>query len=330
MGAKTERLMNLYILLRAQRRYWPKADIRRALYADHPDNARGDEAFEKAFERDKDDLRDLGVVIEVGSTDAYFDDEPGYRVTEQATSLPEIRFEADEAAVLDLAARVWEQSTLARDTSGAIQKLAAQGIEVDRARLDVIAPRIRAEEPSFDGFWDAVGRRQAVTFDYRRPGEGVPSRRRLQPWGVVRFSGRWYVVGHDLDRGESRVFRLSRVDGPVRASGQAGAYDVPEGTDVRAIAASLARGGRPVEAVLLVRDGAGVLLRRRARSVEEDQEGPDQLTGWDRVVLEGDVDELADQVLMHADRVVVESPDSLRETVVARLRAVADGTGVEA
>ena len=323
MGAKTERLMNLYILLRAQRRYWSKADIRRALYSDHADDARGDEAFEKAFERDKQDLRDLGVVIEVGSTDAYFDDEPGYRVTEQATSLPEIRFEADEAAVLDLAARVWEQSTLARDTSGAIQKLAALGIEVDRERLDVIAPRIRAEEPSFDAFWDAVGKRQAVTFDYRRPGEGATSRRRLQPWGVVRFSGRWYVVGHDVDRGESRVFRLSRVHGPVRASGQAAAYDVPEGTDVRSIAASLAPTGRPVEATLLVRDGAGVLFRRRALSVEEDQDGPDELTGWDRVVVEGDADELADQVLMHADRVVVESPDPLRETVVARLRAVA-------
>lgn len=327
MGAKTERLMNLYILLRAQRRFWSKAEIRRALYADHPDTARGNEAFEKAFERDKDDLRGLGVVIEVGTTDAYFDDEPGYRVTEQATSLPEIRFEADEAAVLDLAARVWEQSTVARDTTGAIQKLAAQGIDVDPGRLDVIAPRIRAEEPSFDAFWDAVGRRQAVTFDYRRPGEGAPSRRRLQPWGVVRFSGRWYVVGHDVDRGESRVFRLSRVVGDVRPHGQAAAYDVPEGTDVRAIAADLARVGRPVEATLLVRDGAGALLRRRAHGVEEDQEGPDRVTGWDRVVVAGDADELADQVLMHADRVVVESPESLRDAVVERLRAVVARAG---
>ena len=69
------------------------------------------------------------------------------------------------------------------------------------------------------------------------------------------------------------------------------------------------------------------MLRRRAHRVEEDQPGPDELTAWDRVVVQGDAEELADQVLMHADRVVVESPDSLRETVVRRLRAVGDGAG---
>jgi proteasome accessory factor B len=325
MGAKSERLMNLYILLRAQRRFWSKAEIRRALYADHPDNARGDEAFEKAFERDKEDLRELGVVIEVGSQDAYFEDEPGYRVTEQATSLPELRFEADEAAVLDLAARVWEHATLARDTSGALQKLAAQGIDVDRERLDVIAPRIGVQEPSFDAFWDAVQKRQAVTFDYRRGGSASAGRRRLQPWGVVRYSGRWYVVGHDLDRDDSRVFRLSRVEGRVRPTGTAGAYDVPAGTDVRALAASLDPASEPVECSLLVRDGAGVLLRRRATRVEHDRPGPDARTTWDRVVLEADPHEVEDLVLVHADRVVVESPAGLREAVVTRLRAAMSG-----
>lgn len=332
MGAKSERLMNLYIMLRAQRRFWAKAEIRRALYADYPDSARGDEAFEKAFERDKDDLRDLGVVIEVGTQDAYFGDEPGYRVTEQATSLPELRFEADEAAVLDLAARVWEHATLARDTSGALQKLAAQGIDVDRERLDVIAPRIAVQEPSFDAFWDAVQKRQAVTFDYHRGGGGTAARRRLQPWGVVRYSGRWYVVGHDLDRDDSRVFRLSRVEGKVRPTGTSGAYDVPAGTDVRALAASLDPATEPVECSLLVRDGAGVLLRRRATRIEQDQAGPDEHTTWDRVVLEADAHELEDLVLEHADRVVVESPAGLRDAVVTRLRAAiagqAGGVGV--
>ena len=59
---KAERLLNLYIMLLAQTRFVPKQDIRRAHYAEYADDARGDEAFEKAFERDKDDLRELGVV----------------------------------------------------------------------------------------------------------------------------------------------------------------------------------------------------------------------------------------------------------------------------
>ena len=260
---KAERLLNLYIMLLAQTRFVPKQDIRRAHYGEYPDTARGDEAFEKAFERDKDDLRELGVVIEVGSLDVFFDDEPGYRISTDTSALPEIRFEADEAAVLGIAARAWEQATLARRTTEAMRKLTAQGVEVDAARLDLVPPSLRAEEPAFDAFWDATQKRRVVTFDYQRPGE-QPRKRRLQPWGVVRTSGRWYVVGHDVDRGAERVFRLSRVQGRVSGIGKAGAYDVPPGTDVSAIAANLAPRTPDVEATVLVRQRAGVGLRRRA------------------------------------------------------------------
>ena len=96
-----------------RRRFVSKQDIRRAHYGEYPDSPRGLEAFEKAFERDKEDLRELGVVIEVGSLDSYFEDEQGYRISPDTSSLPEIRFEADEAAVLGIAARAWEQHTLA-------------------------------------------------------------------------------------------------------------------------------------------------------------------------------------------------------------------------
>ena len=42
---KAERLLNLYIMLLAQTRFVSKQDIRRAHYAEYPDNAKGDEAF---------------------------------------------------------------------------------------------------------------------------------------------------------------------------------------------------------------------------------------------------------------------------------------------
>ena len=238
MAEKSERLLNLYIMLLAQTRFVSKQDIRRAHYGEYADSPRGLEAFEKAFERDKEDLRELGVVIEVGSLDGYFDDEQGYRISPDTSSLPEIRFEADEAAVLGIAARAWEQHTLARATTEAMRKLAAQGVEVDTSRLDLVPPSLRAEEPAFDACWEATQKRRVISFDYRRPGEDV-SHRRLQPWGVVRSSGRWYVVGHDLDRRAERVFRLSRVQGKVSLTGKSGAYDVPPGTDVKAVAHGL-------------------------------------------------------------------------------------------
>ena len=235
---RAERLMNLHILLLGAKRFIGKDAIREACYPEHARGPAGDEAFERAFERDKDALRQIGAVIEVGSADAFFDDEIGYRIPTEQTSLPEIRFESDEAAVLGLAAQVWQQATLAKATGRALAKLKGQGVEIDPSRLEVVAPAITADEPAFEPLWDAIGKRRQVSFPYQRADETAPTTRRVQPWGLARSSGRWYVVGFDVDRGAERVFRLSRIVGTVRASGRSGAYDVPPGTDVREVAAA--------------------------------------------------------------------------------------------
>ncbi len=318
---RAERLMNLHILLLGAKRFISKDAIREACYADHPRGPAGDEAFERTFERDKDALRQIGAVIEVGSADVFFDDEIGYRIPTEQTSLPEIRFESDEAAVLGLAAQVWQQATLAKATGRALAKLKGQGVEIDPSRLEVVAPAITADEPAFEPLWDAIGKRRQVAFGYQRPTETAPSPRRVQPWGLARSSGRWYVVGLDVDRGAERVFRLSRIVGPVRASGKSGAYDVPAGTDVRELARRLSPSFPSVRAEIRVRQGTGVGLRRRAESLTTLDDRP----GWDRVVIEGPVHEISDEVLTYGTDVVVEAPAALRDDVVSRLRAVAQG-----
>ena len=72
------------------------------------------------FERDKEELRSLGVPIEVGNIDPLFDDEPGYRISPDEFALPDIRLAADEAAVVGLATRVWEHARLAEATTDAV------------------------------------------------------------------------------------------------------------------------------------------------------------------------------------------------------------------
>jgi proteasome accessory factor B len=315
---KSERLLNLLIMLLVQRHYVSKERIRTILYADS-----SRDAFEKMFERDKEELRSLGVPIEVGSIDPLFDDEPGYRISPDEFALPDIRLAADEAAVVGLATRVWEHARLAEATTDAVRKLTAAGIEVDVSALDIVEPRLSADEPAFDVFWDATQQRQAVEFEYQRPGhpdhEQGPRRRHLQPWGVVRHAGRWYVVGLDTDRGEERVFRLSRVVGDARRIGSPSSYDIPDGVDLRETTRRLAPPPSVVEATLLVRKGAGATLRRAAATTEHDVPGPDTDSPWDRVTIRRD--RLAEELLALGPDVVVESPAELREEIVARLRA---------
>jgi proteasome accessory factor B len=215
---------------------------------------------------------------------------------------------------------VWQHAGLASATSAALVKLRAAGLDVDREALDTLQPRVVADEPAFNDMWEMTISRTPVRFGYRRPGAAEAVERHLEPWGVVTSRDRWYVVGHDRDRGAPRMFRLSRVVGEITPDGRPGSFEVPPGTDVRALTASLEPRRTPSSATVLARRGRAALLRRRADHVEESVAGPDDRTPWDRLALTTDaLDELAEDVLAHLGDVVAVEPTALHDLVVARL-----------
>jgi proteasome accessory factor B len=308
---KTERLLNLVVCLLATRRYLTAEQIRHAVPG-YPDGA---EAFKRMFERDKEELRELGVPLETGSDG---DEELGYRIQRQAYELPEIQLTPDEAAVLGLAARVWQRASLAEAASGALLKLRAAGVDTDVAGSLGIEPRVDTHEPAFPALWRAVRDRRPVTFEYQGVGRSAPQRRHLEPWGVVSRRGRWYVAGHDRDRGEVRVFRLSRILGDVAPDGQPGTVTVPPGADVREIVTST--GGPSPDrrtAVVRLRRDAAYGIRRWAAGIRRDDDE------WDLAELSfADVEWLADYLAGFADDVVVLDPPDARDAMIQHLKAV--------
>jgi proteasome accessory factor B len=314
---KSERLLNLLILLLVQRHYISKDRIRATVdvYRDATD-----EGFERMFERDKDELRALGVPIELGNVDPLFDDETGYRIRPDEFALPGIELSADEAAVVGLATRVWQHAGLAGHTSDALAKLTAAGVDIDRSRLDIAAPVVTVDDPNFDVFWQASLDKVLVTFDYQRSGAAGAKTRLLEPWGVVSYSGRWYAVGRDVDRDDERLFRLSRVQGKARRVGRAGAYEVPPGTNLRELTNRLGPGPRSEKGTVLARTGTCLGLRRYATLLDEAVPGPDATTGWDRLeVAYSSADQLADDVLALGPSAYAESPAEVSKIVVERL-----------
>jgi proteasome accessory factor B len=324
-AAKSERLLNLVILLLVARNYTTKEQIRALM---EPYRLSNDEAFDRMFERDKDDLRALGIPLETGFVDKFFEDEQGYRIKRDAFELPSIDFTADEVAVLGLAARVWRHAGLAAATSDALVKLKAAGLSFDREQLEHVQPTLAAEEPSFEAMWQATVNRTPVEFDYSRAGQRDATTRHVQPWGVVTAQGRWYVAGLDTDRGEPRMFRLSRIVSDVLPTGAPGSFTVPEGTDLRALSQTLAPRQPDRSAAVLARHGAANGLRRRAEVTDRGVPGPDGSSGWDRLevpyVSESD---FAGELLGYADAVVVESPGELRASVRGRLADILGGAG---
>src|SRR5207249_2659624 len=107
----------------------------------------------------------------------------------------------------------------------------AAGVEVDDTAPTVVEPRVRAE-PAFGPLLAAVQSGQVVRFEYRRSGSADRMMRTLEPWGVVSWRARWYVVGYDRDRAATRCFRLSRVTGQVKPVGKAGIVRRPEGVNL--------------------------------------------------------------------------------------------------
>ena len=319
--AKTERLLNLVICLLSTRRPLTKSQIRQAVpqYAVTGSSSASTEAFERMFERDKDELRELGIPLVTSTQDALFGDEQGYRVDRDAYALPDVHLEPDELAVVGLASRVWQQASLAGPAARALTKLKALGAPQDDGSLIGLEPRVLIAEPAFEALWAAVRDRVPVTFTYRTASTGQVAVRTVEPWAVTSWHGRWYLAAHDRDRGAARMFRLSRVEGEVRVVGQPGEYVVPEGAAARVLAGPDAPEGTRGTARVRVRAGAGQLLRRRADAVHD---GGD---GWHELVLDYDDPEvLAEELVTHGPSVVALEPPVLREAVVRRLRAVLD------
>jgi len=312
---RTERLLSIVVLLLSSRRYLTAEQVRAAVSGYPPEQ----EAFKRMFERDKEELRDLGIPLETGRASSA-DDDLGYRISRQDYELPEIHLEADEAAVLGIASRVWQSAELAGAAAGAALKLVAASGDADGDAATpppVIQPRLTTQEPAFGPLWEAVRDRRPVSFDYQASGRSEVTRRTLEPWGVVNRRGRWYVAGHDRGRDAPRVFRLSRITGPVKLAGPPGSVQVPPGTDVRELVKGMDMPlTREHTAVLRVRAEAGSALHRWGQ-VTPDGAHP----GWDQVsIAYSDPDWYARYLASFGPDVRVIDPPELREAVIRRLK----------
>ena len=256
---RTERLLNLVICLMAARVPVRRATIRGAIpgYAE----AASETAFERMFERDKDELRAMGIPVET-VVDVH-GDVLGYRVRVEDYELPPIRFSPQERAVLAIAATLWDETTLGPAATSALRKLEAA--QPSAVLADGHDSRLLVRSPDVARFAlpliTALRERRSVEFGYRATGASEARCRRVDPWGIVARDGAWYLVGHDRDRRESRVFRLSRIEGSIETHEEPDVVARPDDVDLSTLIIPVEDDG-PVEARVIVRDGRGAELRR--------------------------------------------------------------------
>jgi proteasome accessory factor B len=310
---RAERLVNLVICLLSTRQFISAERIRDAVpgYEAADGSAATDEAFKRMFERDKAELRDLGIPLETGRNSS-FDPEEGYRISRRDYELPPIEFDAAEAAAIGLAARLWQSATMGEAARAALMKLRAAGTHVEASGQPGAVPQLDASDPSLPTLLEAATTLRPVAFDYLKAGAETVERRELEPWGVLSWRRRWYVAGFDRKRGEGRSFRLSRIVGKVDWIGRAGDYERPEKVDLVDMVAT--RGPEETRIAHVRVSGAGAgQLRRLA---ESDADGELSIAFTDLVWL-------ARIVASAGTAAVVLDPPELVEAVQARLAAVA-------
>ncbi|KAA0021450.1 YafY family transcriptional regulator [Antrihabitans cavernicola] len=313
--------MNLVIALLSTRQFLTAERIRENV-AGYGDST-SDEAFSRMFERDKNELRDLGIPLETGQS-SRFSSVEGYRINRDAYELPEIDLTSSEAAAAAVAAQLWESPELASAAQSALVKLRAAGVQVDQdsaAAVTAVPARTRGSEPALGKILAAVDAGQAVRFDHRGAMNEPYRQRNVEPWGVVTHAGRWYLVGHDLDRDAVRTFRLSRIGDDVIAYGAENSVRKPDDIDLRdivdRITGTAAIAGT---ATVWVAQGRAQELRRLGRETGAQQVGERSGTlleipvrSWDWV---------ARLITGHGPDAVVIGPPDLRNDVIDRLRAV--------
>ena len=274
-----------------------------------PGYPEGDSAFKRQFERDKEELREMGVPLVM--EEIFASDPPvvGYRIPRQLYELQDPGLEPDELEALNLAAAV----------VGFTGGLGRRAMFKLGGGASPVAQRTEVgDDPNLNTVFSAVVTRQRIGFGYRNKA------RELDPYRLQFARGRWYLNGLDHEHGDRRWYRMSRIDGRVTLQGDPSAFaqPAPGGEDLQLDPWMLATDVDPVEAEVWFDPVA-------AAGVREDLSGTDIVsddeTGLVARLTVHNRDGFRSWVLSFLERAEVLSPPELRDEMVEWLQAIIDG-----
>ncbi|RNE59367.1 helix-turn-helix transcriptional regulator [Cryobacterium tepidiphilum] len=326
-----ERLFSLVLALIATESGLTKAEILETVQGYRQRYQRGGDnaSLERQFERDKDDIRELGIPLETIEPL----DESGsnhnlrYRIPKGLYDLPsDVSFTSDELMLLKLAAAVWREGSLSSDSQRALTKLNSLGVDSTDPVLGY-APHLRARDAAFEPLSKAMDRSQVVTFPYLKPGEPAPRRRTVAPLAVVLHEGRWHLHAADQESGQRRTFLLSRIVGPVTPVPGKTFTPEPDGQAHHALEALDRLWEANTARVRVVPESEAELLLRKRTAGEAGPAGrAEEPAGTDQALILHftDIDILADELAGFGPEVLVLDPPRLQEAVMERLRRVAE------
>jgi predicted DNA-binding transcriptional regulator YafY len=312
---KVERLINLIALLLNTRRPLTVEEIRNTV----PGYQQEDYAsFKRMFERDKEELRSLGIPIERRFTDVW-EVEEGYLISKDRYYLPELDLSPDEMAALWIASRIVVEPG-GKDDQALVKLALSSDGDADPSSPPWLRARLHLDSPALPHLLEAVAGHRRVKFRYKAAGQKKEVERLVDPYALIHRQGSWYVAGHDHARGAVRHYKLPRITSKVTFANRGGGpdFEVPEGfsTEERGVIEPWVgeEEGITVEVAFSPR-----LAWWADRSLGLEPKG----TWRDWTVVElsvADEEGFVSWVLGFGEDAVVRSPERVRAAVIKRLR----------
>ena len=301
---KAERLINLTIALLAANRYLKKSEIFKSVegYSGTADS------MDRMFERDKNELRSLGIDISVGDIDPLFDDEPGYRIFKDSYGFQLKDLEPADVALLSVAAKLWNDSVLGADAQSSLIKLESLGLTETQDSTLTFSYRYENPTLNLGKIEEAILTTKSIKFNYR----DSDLIREVEPYRIALWRGFWYVIGKDIDKNDVRIFKVSRISGEVSITKKD--FKMPEEFNVIEQLPS----GENYEVILKVANDKAVVLRNLGEVIGS--EGDEDLV---RIYF-SDPSEALKELLRHGDSVTIESPKDLKDSYRKTLEVLAN------
>jgi len=284
------------LALLATKRYLTKSEI----FKNVTGYSGSAETMERMFERDKDELRSMGIEIDVKGLDPLFEDDQGYLIRSETFQLKGNEFAKDELFYLTMAANLWQSTALGSDSKAALLKIQALSGPIES---DVInTPEIRDNENSLMIMtaFDAIENSKVLTFQYNG------SSRVVEPLGMYTKAGFWYLVAKDEESYKS--FKLLRIEGKLTSSSKQNGFKKPENFDLMQYLGRLNK-EELILAEILVRKEQALALRSKYAVSDFDEE-------WDLMVVPFNYEpEIIETFLWHGENVIVLKPENLRNSI---------------
>ena len=310
-----ERLFCLLLALLPSDRGMSKLDIFTHVrgYRDEFRQTGATDSLNKKFERDKDELKSIGIPLKTSDTD-----NPADAVYSIAQKDYEFSFTPAELSLLTAASAVWSESAHSVDANEALIRLAAADGR-DPVAADA-APRVETHDAAYPEIASAVTKNQVVRFPYLKPGQAKYEIRTVTPLSVVNYDGRWHVLAFDQDREAERTFLLRRIVGKVSPLSSVTPAQKPDMRSATLFVAHLNKLWDSLSATVRVtpKTKAAIALANRRGT---------KVTGDVFTIHYLDEAVLADELCEYGAEAVVLTPESLRDAVIDRLRRLESDHG---